>query len=75
MYLDNVLTPEVNTATGITTWSADGTTVTFTTAPDEDVVIEVYGDSVQYLLVDGHDVNGDGSSIIDVGHQFETDLV
>ena len=73
LYLDNVLTPEVNTATGITTWSADGTTVTFTTAPDEDVVIEVYGDSVQYLLVDGHDVNGDGSSIIDVGHQFETE--
>ena len=39
------------------------------------MVIEVYGDSVQYLLVDGHDVNGDGSSIIDVGHQFETEMV
>ncbi len=37
LYLDNVLTPEVNTATGITTWSASGTTVTFTTAPDEDI--------------------------------------
>ena len=73
LYIDNVLTPELNTATGITTWSASGTTVTFTTAPDEDVVIEVYGDSVQYLLVDGHDVNGDGTSIIDVGHQFETE--
>ena len=69
--IDNILTPSTDRFTGLTVWSASGTTLTFESAPSDKSQIFVYTLDNDNLVLDGADgLSPSDSSSKHAGHNI-----